>query len=157
MHHFSNICPFQKQRPVINEDKRRQHFVCYIDFPEELCSSHLIHLTNHSPGSLIIMSCYIGLFETCETSNNFESCGWFGQPHNRVKYHHLLPDLIVPELTVLSFRQMTTACEEKSTATFTREVGDQSSVSIRVLDQCLGLTYYSNVVWVEFFVYSLTC
>lgn len=47
-----------------------------------MCPSYLTHSTNHITGSLIIiiMSCYIGLFETFECSNNIEYSEWFGQP-----------------------------------------------------------------------------
>ena len=76
------------------------------------------------------MSSYIGLFETCESSSNFEYLygGWFGQASQ--PFYLLQPALAsVFVLTVRSSRQMTTACEEKSAANFAREVGEQPSVS----------------------------
>lgn len=52
---------------------------------------------------------------------------------------------------------MTTTCEEKPTANFTREVGDQSLVSIGVLMFVMVFITVTDMVEWEFIVYARTC
>ena len=102
------------------------------------------------------MSCYIGLFETCESSNNFGlSSGWFGQPWSRIKYCEQLCEVCPcwqcvplsrwPLLARKNLRRILLAKLETSLRW------------VSVWDVCFRI-YYCNMVECEFLVcLRMTC
>ena len=138
------------------QHKRKQHFVCYIDFPEDVCPAHLGSLSNHGTEHA---NYHVMLYWPICNLREFEQL-WVFSGWILVRPKVALNTLTSPFrpvflLTLSTSRQMTTACEEKSAANFTREVGEQSSVSER-FDVCAGI-YYCNMVDCEFHVCSRTC
>lgn len=131
------------------QHKGKQHFVCYIDFPEDVCPAHLGGWSNHAteqPNYHVML--YWPICNLREFEQLWVYIGWF-LVRPKVALNTLTsPRRPVFVLTLSSSRQMTTACEEKSATNFTREVGEQSSVSQR-FDVCSGI-YYCNMVDCEF-------